>query len=440
MKYFINIALLFLPSIMVAQFSAQSDLTLDYGQDANIQGIDAIVVFEELTDSAILSFEFEDSISSAWYYRASTMSTVDTTVVIHFDSLIVSSVLNDTITNLDSLQQGLYELRLDDTSYYYSVIDFSEFQGYIDTVWVDDSGDSCNFVRLYSNLVRQDIPVYDLLNDSLHFLTDAETEFLWTNELDEIQTPEKQSAPFEDVVYACAPFSDDFFSSNDLVVNYPSLEIAFSDVYTAVAVQFGSDPHIDAEIPTTEGFSNVSTSSSATEGSAPLNVTYTVVPEGNNAISSWWVWNIDNTKPGSATYRYQNQITHSFVDYAENGYRVQVIIDNGYCQVTDSTEVMVTVSSLTVPNILYLGFGAEGKFKVSYQSLDPDSFKAAIYDRNGRLVYKWDDPSGGWDGRSPVTGAYVSTGAYYFSIQAKGTDGIEYKEIGDVNVIREKGI
>jgi hypothetical protein len=77
---------------------------------------------------------------------------------------------------------------------------------------------------------------------------------------------------------------------------------------------------------------------------------------------------------------------------------------------------------------------------VAYLSIDPSSFKAAVYDRNGRLMYKWEDPTGGWDGRSPVTGAYVSPGAYYYSIQARGTDGIKYELMGDVNVIREKGI
>lgn len=196
----------------------------------------------------------------------------------------------------------------------------------------------------------------------------------------------------------------------------------------------------EASIPEGDGDSNQTVSSTTTEGSAPLDVTYTVSPEGYDATTYWWLWNIDNGKPTAPAYRYQDQVTHSFMDYAPNGYRVQVLVGNDYCQVTDSMDVKVTISDLQVPNILVLGFGATGKFKVAYQSIDPSTFKAFIYDRNGRLVYKWQDPNGGWDGRSPVTGAYVSPGAYYYSIRARGTDDEEYELIGDLSVIREKGI
>ena len=428
-KEILKLAFLLCPSLLLAQFSVDSELSFDYGKDAEIQGVDAVVVLERIDASTVLSYDFPDSMLVEWHYHTASS-----------DSLILSSVVNDTLVTLDSLQQGLYELRLNDsTSYYYSVIDFSEYQGHVDSVWVDDSGDSCNTVRLYAHLIRQDIPVYDKVNDSTHLLLEPVVEYLWTNETEGNSSPSRIDAPFENIDYACIPYADDFFTSNDGGVRYYKPDTVFAEPYTAKAVKLVL---FEATIPDDDGKSNLKGTSTVTEGSAPLDVTYSISSEGNTELVKWWIWNVDDEKPVSPTYRNNDtkSITYTFLKYALNGYRVQVQVETDFCQVTDSMEVKVKESYLEVPNILILGFGASGKFKVAHNSLDPSTFKAAVYDRNGRLVYKWHDPNGGWDGRSPVTGAYVSPGAYYYSIQARGTDGERYKEIGDVSVIREKGI
>lgn len=427
-KCLLHILLLLLPGIMMAQFSAISGLSYDYGKDKDIDGIDAVVVLEKVDATAGLRYVFEDSVQSEWYYHT-----------VSSDSLIVSSVVNDTVTTLDSLQQGVYELRLKDSvSFYYYVVDFSEYQPIVDSVWVDDSGDSCNCLDLYATLDRPDIPVYDYLNDSTHVLQKPTTVFLWSDDEVEDESPIKMDAPLEDVSYLCMPYSDDFFDDNDLVVEYPSPDTVYSDYYTAIAVNI---TELEATIPDEEDDNNLTETSSTTEGSAPLNVTYTITSEGAVVYIDWYIWDLEDDQTSSIlAYKDQETITHSFKSYTEDGYRVKVAVGNDYCQATDSAEVMVRESDLQAPNILVLGFGAEGKFKVAYQSIDPSTFRAAIYSRNGRLIYKWDDPDGGWDGRNNLTGAYVNPGAYYYSIQARGTDGEKYKLIGDVNVIREKGM
>jgi hypothetical protein len=52
------------------------------------------------------------------------------------------------------------------------------------------------------------------------------------------------------------------------------------------------------------------------------------------------------------------------------------------------------------------------------------------------LLYRWTDPSKGWDGR--VAGKYVSTGVYFYVIEYKGTDGKNQVRSGDINVLRSK--
>jgi len=427
--FLIKIILLLSPSLLMAQFSVTSDLSFDYGKDANILGVENIVIFEKIDSSAELNYLLEDTVLTnvEWHYHSPSN-----------DSLIISMAVDDTTNlTLDSLQQGLYELKIDADSYYYSVIDFSEYQSMVDSVWVDDAGDSCNTVRLYASLIRQDIPVYDKLNDTTHLLSEAETNYLWTNETEEDVVPVSVAAPYEDIEYACVPYSDDFFPGNNLAVLYVEPDTVYAETYNAVAVRMSD---FDASIPEEEGYSNKLTSSTTVQGSAPLDVTYSVTPEGVGSYTSWYIWNLDEGEAGAPTYSNIDKITYTFSKYSTNGYRVKVVVNNGYCQAVDSVEVKVTESNLEVPNILVLGFGALGKFKVAYQSIDPSTFKAFIYDRNGRLVYSWNDPEGGWDGRTPVTGAYVSPGAYYYSIRAEGTDGETYKLVGDVSVIREKGV
>ena len=427
MKKVLISILLLLPLTLLAQLSVSSDLSYDYGQDHTIAGVDAVVLLEKVDSSALLSYLFTDSVSSEWHYHTASS-----------DSLIASSVVNDTYTSLDSLQQGLYELRLDTVSLFYYVIDFSEYPVMVDTVWVDDSGDSCNYVRLYASVSQDSIAVYDKLNDSTHILSvEPVTTYLWSNETEEASSPLKQDAPMEDIEYVCIPYAADFFSDNDFVVKYSDPDTAYSEPYTAIAVGMSA---IEATIAEDDGLSNELVSSTTTSGSAPLDVTYSITPEGAYDATRWWIWKIVDEQPTTALYREQEKITHTFSDYSEGGYRVKVMVANDYCQVYDSTEVTVTESKLEVPNVLFLGFGASGQFKVAYQSIDPETFVAAVYDRKGRLMHKWRDPSQGWDGRSPLTGAYVSPGAYYYSIRATGTDGEEYRLVGDLNVIREKGI
>lgn len=418
-----------LPSLLVAQFSVQSKLSFDFGKDAAIDSVDNVVVFQKIDSTARLQYIHTDSAIFEWHYHTPIS-----------DSLILSSVTNDTITILDSLVQGAYELRIDTSlSLFYSVVDFYEYQPVLDSVWFNDQGDSCNTIALFATVKRDSIGVYDKRNDSTHLLQVPTTLYQWKDTV--IPSADRVDAPYEDIAYECTPYSDDFFPDNGLTVSYTSPDTLSTELYTAIAVTLGViDPSIPEDAPDYK--SNVIESSTEDKGSAPLSVTYTVDPKGADEFKSWWIWPSKDDQPNSPTYRYQNQITHTFRTYEESGYSVKVAVGNDFCVDTAITTVDVYESALQVPNILILGFNTleGGKFKVAYTSIDPSTFKAAVYDRWGRLMYKWEDPNGGWDGRSPLGGAYVAPGPYYYIIRAEGTDGRKYEKKGALNVIREKGI
>ena len=46
-------------------------------------------------------------------------------------------------------------------------------------------------------------------------------------------------------------------------------------------------------------------------------------------------------------------------------------------------------------------------------------------------------PDQGWDGK--YKGKYVKTGTYFYVIEARGADGVEYKLKGDINILNYTG-
>ena len=63
-------------------------------------------------------------------------------------------------------------------------------------------------------------------------------------------------------------------------------------------------------------------------------------------------------------------------------------------------------------------------------------FKCAIFDRWGVKMFEFNDPAIGWNGK--YGGKYVPSGVYFYVIQARGSDGQEYKLKGHINILRGK--
>ena len=111
------------------------------------------------------------------------------------------------------------------------------------------------------------------------------------------------------------------------------------------------------------------------------------------------------------------------------------------CEYVDSLDIKVLESSLDVPNIFTPnGDGINDEFRVVFKSLK--SYNCQVFNRWGRKVFSTDDPGKGWDGR--INGQMAAPGAYYYVIQATGTDldskgnPIKYKLSGDINLLRGK--
>ena len=176
-------------------------------------------------------------------------------------------------------------------------------------------------------------------------------------------------------------------------------------------------------------------------GSAPLDILFKANPTPTAEFFLWRVWQ------GSKLLTQRADENHRYEFNEPGTYRVVCFASNTHCpceggiyimdcEYRDSVEldpIVVNASKLQVPNVFTPnGDGANEEFRVLYKSLA--SFKCEVFNRWGKPVYTWNDPSKGWDGR--INGRPAAEGAYYYVIRATGTDGVQYKLSGDINLVR----
>lgn len=167
-------------------------------------------------------------------------------------------------------------------------------------------------------------------------------------------------------------------------------------------------------------------------GSAPADISfYAYTTEG--VIHYEWQMSRDQDFTHLDYRFYQQDLDYTFTE--EGTYYLRFIGSNsdGTCEVTgDTYTVTIGASALECPNAFSPNDdGVNDIWKVSYRSLL--DFHCEIFNRNGQLIYSFDDPSDGWDGT--WHGRKVKSGVYYYVIVATGADGEKYKKSGDINII-----
>jgi gliding motility-associated-like protein len=225
-----------------------------------------------------------------------------------------------------------------------------------------------------------------------------------------------------------APLSDTYFTLSDILASELGIEpvTVKSALYSAVAVKCNPtsvvttrDERNEADRP------NIA---SMLRGSAPLDILFQ--SNANEPIARFYKWEIfkDNKLLISRTDK-----DHRYTFTEAGTYKVKVTVSNSDCSHSDSINVIVSESDLSVPNVFTPnGDGVNDEFRVAYKSLI--SFHCTVYNRWGRKIFEWSDPTKGWDGT--INGKPAAAGAYVYLIKAKGSDNKEYVRKGDINLIR----
>ena len=156
--------------------------------------------------------------------------------------------------------------------------------------------------------------------------------------------------------------------------------------------------------------------SSTINFSAPFDIQFQ--SNANVPVAEYYKWQIfkDNSKQPLITYS-DKDIRYTFTEKGQ--YNVVITVSNSICSHSDSISVNVSISDIQAPNVFTPnGDKVNDEFRVAYKSII--SFQAWVYNRWGRLVFHWTDPTKGWDGN--INGRPASPGAYFYVIKAKGSD------------------
>lgn len=170
-------------------------------------------------------------------------------------------------------------------------------------------------------------------------------------------------------------------------------------------------------------------------GSAPVDVSFTAWTTDAVIHNEWQIASDEQFE--YIDYRFNEQnLDYTFVDEGTYFIRYMGSNSDGSCETVGETyTVSVGSSELKIPNAFTPnGDGINDVWKVSYRSLL--DFECSIFDRYGTLLCHFSDPSEGWDGK--YNGKTVKPGVYFYVIEAKGADGKDYKEGGDINIIKSK--
>ena len=217
--------------------------------------------------------------------------------------------------------------------------------------------------------------------------------------------------------------------------------VAFPNMNTTAKVLHEGDEGIDSTLKFVSSFDEAISNSSSFRSSGPLLIN---LNSNSSELANHYEWAIIRDINAE-----QGDFSNAFVLFEKNinGYEVadpglyciELIVSNirndSICDNKNYACFTIAESQLNIPNAFTPnGDGKNDEFRVAYRSIA--TYSCHIYDQWGRKVYESDDITTGWNGY--VGRKLGDIGTYFYYIEAMGTDGVEYKKKGTVNLIRTK--
>ena len=329
------------------------------------------------------------------------------------------------------------------TPSFIGIIDYSRYKPVFTSIEIQEGDDKCELLKLvvrmeaeqltYRNYSGALIPLsrtYHLLYDNMEWDTDALTF-----------VPKKENSIQRGIlseIVVNAPLKNTAFTliGDDFSEHFGMGQQISTTEYAAIAVE----AHAQMIATTATGETEELEAGGQATYSAPVEIRFQAY--ANEPVAAFYVWNILKTDPvtneQTAILRYTDRtVSYTFRESGNYTAQLEVVDARSACSnESQRFSLFIGESNLLLPNAFSPGssLGVNDEYRVSYKSLI--SFKASIYNRQGNLLYHWEDPAQGWDGK--VYGRYVPTGVYFIVVEAKGADGKVYKQSKDINILRVK--
>lgn len=429
MKYLYLICLVVLfPILLQAQsFSASGSFREETPSGG--MGLDKVFVFKTLVGASIT-------------YTSSSAATIKPSVYINSIGDAVDLSSNDFTTTSNSCTVNRledargYVFDVDGVTKTVWVINYSLHQPVLNSIDAIESDDKCEVLKLLISKT-EDALVYRGTNGlalNLPRLYTIEYENKRWNESKkifekytellserEIGTDVNINAPLMDTQFVIKgdQFAKQFSETKELV----------SSAYTAVAVEgYIIARQDDVDITSELG--------AAFNASAPVEITFSGVMNAPTAYTYRWKLYHLRDPENHIAYRVDEELKYTFTDSGNYKVVLEIADATSSCEAKIEKVFSIAESYIDAPNFFSPGDspGSNDEFRVSYRSLV--QFKCTIFNRWGVKIYEWTDPEKGWDGKH--NGKYVSPGVYFYVIQAKGSEGKNYKKKGDINILRSR--
>ena len=142
------------------------------------------------------------------------------------------------------------------------------------------------------------------------------------------------------------------------------------------------------------------------------------------------------TGPNSYSSVLQNSTITEVDDNIAGVYTLTVSNSFG-CNTQDTVSVFIVCEDTTefyIPNVFTPNGDSKNQiFKVTIPNLK--EIQVDIYNRWGVMVYSWNSPEGGWDGKTQG-GSESPSGTYYYLIKATTLQGKTIAENGFISLFR----
>lgn len=419
---------LFLLICVATNISSQVDVKSKYIGLPNQSGLNNVYIFEKIDNSTEIHYLASNASQVVkWYTFLGGVKTEITNV----------STLSSTETYIDPTDNKGYIIEVDGQKIAsFWVFDYSKHKAEVSAIIASEGDMPCSETKIS---IQANVPVfeYESVTGAKNKLNRAYnisyTTLSWnTTSWNEIKKDTTVFLPRTTDVVIPSPLTNTTFTlTGDEFATQLGLDgvTSTSNMYTTKAVKCNITSVTSTVRKDYTNENNRPVTESQLEGSAPLDVNFYSNP--TPAVNTY-IWRIfkDNSNTPFIT-RTDKDNTYTFTQYGH--YKVEVTVSNQSCSYVDTISVDVSESKLMVPRIFTPnGDGIQDEFKVAYQSII--EFNAIVLNRWGRRLFTWTDPAKGWDGTA--NGKEVSNGAYYYIINAKGSEGKKYKLKGCINLLR----
>ncbi|MDR3340371.1 MAG: gliding motility-associated C-terminal domain-containing protein [Candidatus Symbiothrix sp.] len=331
----------------------------------------------------------------------------------------------------------------DPETYFIWIADYSLYVPRFFSLEVQEEEDKCSFLKITADVEAEPIVYYLPSGAPVNLARNYHLKY-HTQKWDEDMLaflPQSVDLELKGIITEItidAPLANTDFTltGDDFAGHFGMEQTIRSAEYQAIAVEAHGKAVTDKEHADNE----VHNSGTVLGGSAPIDYTFTAY--ANEPVAAFYIWKVMErdsiTGAMSTLLRYTDKVLRRTFD-REGTFVVQLEVIDSKSVCVDTTQIFpisIGRTYIKIPRAFSPGssIGINDELKIAYTSIT--SFKASIFNRWGKLLYQWTDPSKGWDGR--VSGKFVPTGAYYIIVEYTNSRGEKCTVSQDVNILRAK--